>query len=148
MFGSIDYCFWPLSAVEWFQRRSEGGFVVPEDRLDQVYNMVANLIQIMGHTNSIVEELRMDVNVLKAGQEELKAGQEELKARQEELRVGQEELRRDVDSLKAGQEEIKSTVARLEQKVDRLIENQAGIFEMLGDHDVAIRALRRKERIS
>ena len=122
--------------------------MVPEDRLDQVYNMVANLIQIMGHTNSIVEELRMDVNVLKAGQEELKAGQEELKARQEELRVGQEELRRDVDSLKAGQEEIKSTVARLEQKVDRLIENQAGIFEMLGDHDVAIRALRRKERIS
>lgn len=52
----------------------------------------------------------------------------------------------DVNDLRKGQEEIKSRLIQVEQKVDRLIENQASMFEMLGDHDVAIRTWRRENR--
>jgi len=105
---------------------------VADDRLDQVYSMVTNLIQIVGHTNAMVEEVRV-------GQEELRKGQEELRGKVNELYEGQEELRKDVKELRQGQ-------VRIEQKVDTLIDNQAGIFEMLGDHDVAVRTWRKERR--
>ena len=175
MFGKSGYCFELFFVVQWSHRRGEGGCTVPEDRLDQVYNMVSSLIQIVGHTNSIVQDLRMDISGLKTGQDELrkdvnglktgqdelrkdvnglKTGQDELRKDVNDLKTGQDELRKDVnglktgqDELRKGQEQIKTDVARIEQKVDRLTENQAGIFEMLGDHDVAIRALRKRERV-
>ena len=79
------------------------------DRVDQIYDLVTDLIRIVGNTNAMVEELR--------------EGQEELKRNQEKFQEGQ---------------------ARIESIVRQVQEDQKSIFEVLGEHEVAIRTLRRK----
>lgn len=73
-----------------------------KDRVDQIYDLVTDLIRIVGNTNAIVEELR-------EGQDKLERGQ-----------------------------------ARIESIVRQVQEDQKSIFEVLGEHEVAIRTLRRK----
>ncbi|NLC06468.1 MAG: hypothetical protein GX755_00625 [Syntrophomonadaceae bacterium] len=91
-----------------------------EDRLDQVFKMVTELIHITGNTNSIVEELRTEVTELRAEVTELKA---------------------EVNQLTIGQDNIKARLERMEADVREIKESR---YELLGEHDLAIRTLRKK----
>ncbi|WP_157833532.1 hypothetical protein [Desulfotruncus alcoholivorax] len=45
---------------------------MPGDRLDQIQNVLAELIRMVGNTNAAVEELRADFTELKTDVAELK----------------------------------------------------------------------------
>ena len=93
-----------------------------EDRLKHIEGMVEQLIRIGGNTVAAIEELRNDVTELKNDVTGLKNDVAELKE--------------DVQLLKKGQE-------RTESSITGLREEMKSIFEILGEHDVAIRTMRR-----
>lgn len=122
-----------------------------DDRLDQVFKMVTELIHITGNTNSIVEELRAEVTELRAEVTELRTEVTELRAEVTELRAEVTELRAQVTELKAevnqltiGQDNIKARLERMEADVREIKESRFSIYELLGEHDLAIRTLRKK----
>ena len=94
-----------------------------EDRLEHIEKMVTELIHIVANTNAIVKEMRSDIDVIKYDIVEMKADIVEMKA--------------DIVELKQGQ-------IRLENAVREIKEEQKSFFEMMGEHDVAIRTLRRR----
>ncbi|HHW44601.1 MAG TPA: hypothetical protein GXX25_12490 [Desulfotomaculum sp.] len=106
-----------------------------ENKLTQVYDMVAQLIHIVGNTNAAVEELRRGVEDLCRGQDELRRGQDE-------LRQGQDELRRSVEELRRGQEEHRLKLAALEGRMDYILLRLARQDERLLAHEVAIQEMR------
>ena len=61
----------------------------------------------------------------------------ELKEDVSELKVDVAELKADVAALKDGQ-------ARIEQTLEKMAQDQISICEMFGDHEIAIRTLRRR----
>jgi chromosome segregation ATPase len=85
--------------------------------------MMAELIRIVGNTNSAVEELRSEVA---------------------ELRSEIAELRSRVDDLALGQASIVSRLGRIEADVHEIKESHKSLIEIVGEHDVAIRTLRRR----
>jgi len=103
---------------------------VSEERLKSIELMMAELIRIVGNTNSAVEELRSEVA--------------ELRSEVAELRSEVAELRSRVDELTVGQARIESRLGRIEAEVHEIRENQKSLFEIVGEHDVAIRNLRRR----
>ncbi|MQL51517.1 hypothetical protein GFC01_04400 [Desulfofundulus thermobenzoicus] len=113
-----------------------------ENKLTQVYDMVAQLIHIVGNTNAAVEELRRGVEDLCRGQDELRRGQDELRQGQDELRQGQDELRRSVEELRRGQEEHRLKLAALEGRMDYILLRLARQDERLLAHEVAIQEMR------
>lgn len=113
---------------------------------------------------SELRELRADVSGLKEGQSSLKEGQSSLRADVSSLKEGQASLRADVNSLKEGQKSLEEGQKRIEKKLDavynqtadltefktevnmklnRLIEDNKSLHEIVGEHEVAIRTLRR-----
>ncbi|MGI6649967.1 MAG: hypothetical protein ACOX5W_13250 [Bacillota bacterium] len=108
-----------------------------DDRLDQVFKMVTELIHITGNTNSIVEELRAEVT-------ELRAEVTELRAEVTELRAEVTDLKAEVNQLTIGQDNIKARLERMEADVREIKESRFSIYELLGEHDLAIRTLRKK----
>ncbi|MCO7127078.1 hypothetical protein NIE88_15010 [Sporolactobacillus shoreicorticis] len=57
-------------------------------------------------------------------------------------------LSSDVDKLHGYVKKIDEKVNHSQQSMDKMLKNQAAIFEMLGEHDVSIRALKKKARSS
>lgn len=94
-----------------------------EERLERMENMLAELIRIVGNTNAMVEELRADVEVMKADVEAMKTDIEIMKA--------------DISGLQRGQ-------TRLEENFEEMRDEQKLFFEALGEHDIAIRRMRKK----
>ena len=94
-----------------------------ETRLIHIEQMMAELIRIVGNTNAAVEELRSEVA---------------------ELRSEVAELRSRVDLLAEGQLRIEARLDRLEKDVKEIREDQKALFEIVGEHEVAIRVLRRR----
>ena len=116
----------------------------------------------------VLEELRG----LKEGQEQLvgrmeqlEIGQEQLVGRMEQLEIGQEQLVGRIEQLEIGQKQLKigqgeirkDIKAVIEQtayltefrqetneKLDSLVEDNRSICEILGEHEVSIRTVRRK----
>lgn len=86
-----------------------------EDRLERMKKMMGDLIRIVGHTNSVLEEMNSDIQVLKKDAAD--------------LRVGQEKLREDLDSFRL---DVIDRFAELDGKVDfikyKLNENEEQIF--------------------
>ena len=119
----------------------------------------------------VLEELRG----LKEGQEQLvgrmeqlEIGQEQLVGRMEQLEIGQEQLVGRIEQLEIGQKQLKigqgeirkDIKAVIEQtayltefrqetneKLDSLVEDNRSICEILGEHEVSIRTVRRKYSI-
>jgi len=53
---------------------------LPEERLDQIYNMVTELIRMLGSTSYTIEELRKDKKEIKQRQEQIEARLDRLEA--------------------------------------------------------------------
>ncbi|MBE3589127.1 MAG: hypothetical protein IMW93_11425 [Thermoanaerobacteraceae bacterium] len=98
-----------------------------ENKLTQIYDMVAQLIHIVGNTNAAVEELRRGVEDLRQGQDELRQGQDELRQSVEELRRGQEEHRLKLAALEGRMDYI---LLRLARQDERLLAHEVTIQEM------------------
>jgi chromosome segregation ATPase len=101
-----------------------------EARLIHIEQMMTELIRIVGNTNAAVEELRAEVA--------------ELRSEVAELRAEVAELRSRVDQLTEGQQRIEVRLDRLEKEVKEIREDQKALFEIVGEHEVAIRVLRRR----
>jgi len=110
---------------------------MPEDRLEQIFNMVTELIRIAGNTNAAVEELRK-------GQEELKQGQERLEDRMDGLEVRMDRLEARMDGLEARMDRLETRTDSIETIARHIQEDQKSMFEVMGEHEVAIRSLRRR----
>jgi len=93
-----------------------------EERLERMEIMIADLIRIVGHTNSIVEELKADVTVLKTDVAQLKADVAELKTGQETLKQEFYKFRLDVAERFANNE---NTLDFLKYKLN---ENEEQLF--------------------
>jgi peptidoglycan hydrolase CwlO-like protein len=109
----------------------------------------------------VLEELRSlknDMSGLKEGQHKLEAGQRKLEEGQHKLEEGQH-------NLEAGQKRLEARVEKLERKLDavyeqtaqlvefrnevnlkldNIIEDNKSIHEILGEHEISIRTLRRR----
>ncbi|SFG48569.1 hypothetical protein [Sporolactobacillus nakayamae] len=57
-------------------------------------------------------------------------------------------LSSDVDKLHGYVKKIDTKVDLNQKSMDKMLENQAAVFEMLGEHDVSIRTLKKKARSS
>jgi len=106
----------------------------------------------------VLEELR----ALREGQTKLEEGQSKLEQGQAKLEQGQAKLEQSQAKLEQGQAKLEEGQARIERKLDdmevknanrhleiesklnALIEDNKSIYEILGEHEVAIRTLRRK----
>ncbi|PYG87442.1 hypothetical protein LY28_02112 [Ruminiclostridium sufflavum DSM 19573] len=111
--------------------------------------------------NLVLEELRsikIDIRGLKEGQRKLEQGQSSLEEGQRKLEQGQSSLEEGQRKLEQGQKRLENkldavynqtadlTEFRTEanMKLDSIIENNKSIHEMLGEHEISIRTLRRK----
>ena len=136
-----------------------------EDRLTHIELMLTELIRITGNTNSIVEELRLrvdnietaflelnsdvstlksDVATLKSDVAILKSDVTALKSDVATLKSDVAVLKSDVATLKSDVAELKAGQKRIEADIETIKENHLSLFEVFGEHDVAIRNLRRR----
>jgi len=86
-----------------------------DDRLNQIQDMLAELIRIVGNTNAVAEELRTDVTELKADVTELKAGQQRLEKNQQILLENQQTLEENLAQFK---KETDENFEDLNEKMD------------------------------
>ncbi len=101
-----------------------------EERLIHIESMMAELIRIVGNTNSAVEELRAETS--------------DLRSAVSDLRSAVSDLRSEISKLHEGQARIIARLDRIEADVREIKENQKSLFEIAGEHEVAIRTLRRR----
>lgn len=109
----------------------------------------------------VLEELRgikSDINGLKEGQKSLEEGQKRLEAGQGKLEVRMEKLEARMENLEERQGKFERKLnavyeqtaqliefrSEVNSKLDNIIEDNKSIHEILGEHEVSIRTLRRK----
>ncbi len=119
---------------------------------------VAGLKDDVGVLKNDVAGLKDDVGVLKNDVAGLKDGQKALEKRQEAFEKRQEALESRQGSFEEGQRRIEKKLdavydqvadltefkIEITQKIDSLIEDNRSIHEILGEHEISIRTLRRK----
>lgn len=102
----------------------------------------------------VLEELRSlknDMSGLKEGQHKLEEGQRKLEEGQHNLEAGQRRLEARVEKLENKLDAVYEQTAQLvefrnevNQKLDNIIEDNKSIHEILGEHEISIRTLRRR----
>lgn len=102
--------------------------------------------------------IKNDICSLKEGQKRLETGQGKLEARMENLEGRMEKLDVRMEKLEDKQEKFEKKLDavyeqtaqliefrnEVNQKLDNIIEDNKSIHEILGEHEVSIRTLRRK----
>lgn len=101
-----------------------------------------NKAEIDNLTHSVAR-IEGEIKELRRGQGELRRGQEKLRQEVGELRQGVDDLRRGQEGLCRGQEELRKGQDRIELTINEIREENRFIREILGDHEVSIRTLRR-----
>ncbi len=87
----------------------------------------------------VLEELRD----LKAGQKSLEAGQKSLEAGQKNLEVNVSRIEKKLDAVYEQTAVLTEFRTEINAKVDKILEENKSIHEILGEHEVSIRTLRR-----
>lgn len=82
---------------------------MPEKNLEHLYDMVEQLLHMVGNNNALAEEL--------------KKGQDELRVDVDELKGGLKGLRSDVDELRRGQDELKQELINISQKAEKMFDD-------------------------
>jgi archaellum component FlaC len=114
-----------------------GGCKMSEERLERIEGLLTDLIGKV----AIVHRDNIDI---KEGQKQLQADVGLLKGDVGELKEDVSELKVDVAELKADVAALKDGQARIEQTLEKMAQDQISICEMFGDHEIAIRTLRRR----
>lgn len=128
-----------------------GGCKMSEERLERIEGLLTDLIgkvAIVHRDNIDIKEgqkqLQADVALLKGDVGELKEDVSGLKVDVGELKEDVSGLKVDVGELKADVAALKDGQARMEQTLEKMAQDQISICEMFGDHEIAIRTLRRR----
>ncbi|MCL1632762.1 hypothetical protein M3N64_12610 [Sporolactobacillus sp. CPB3-1] len=117
-----------------------------ESRMDQIETRMDRIESRMDQIEIRMDQLEEKQDLM---QEQLNETNRVLKAvydRQEVSDAKLVALSSDVDSLHGYVKKINTKVDLNQKSMDKMLENQAAIFEMLGEHDVAIRTLKKKAR--
>ena len=95
-----------------------------ENRIEQIYDMVTQLIKIVGNTTVAIEELREGQIRLEKKQDILEKNQENIILAIEELREGQIRLEKRQENLEKRQENLEKNQENLEKRQESLEKNQ------------------------
>ena len=113
-----------------------------ENRIEQIYDMVTQLIKIVGNTTVAIEELREGQQRLEKNQEntnvaieELRQGQQRLEKNQENTNVAIEKLREGQQRLEKNQEKFKPEIL---DKLDTLDNEVDYLAHKFLEHDMKI----------
>ncbi len=90
------------------------------------------------------EQLVGRMERVETGQEQLVGRMEQLEIGQKQLEVGQGEIRKDIESIIEQTADLTEFRQETNEKLDRLMEDNKSIYEILGEHEVSIRTVRRK----
>jgi uncharacterized phage infection (PIP) family protein YhgE len=116
-----------------------------ENRIEQIYEMVTQLMHIVSNTNAAVEELREGQTRLESDVAKLKTGQQKLESDVARLEKNQQILLNNQKTLEEKYYDMSSKLDRLETKVDSIIKVQNKQSEIL---DVlAVRSIRQEAEI-
>ncbi|HEX3029237.1 MAG TPA: hypothetical protein VHT34_08030 [Clostridia bacterium] len=88
----------------------------------------------------VIEELKG----LKEGQKSLEEGQKSLEEGQKSLEEGQKRIEKKLDAVYDQTAFLTEFRTEANMKLDSIIEDNKSIHEMLGEHEVSIRTLRRR----
>lgn len=105
-----------------------------------------------------ITEIKEEQKLMKQEIEEIKDEQRKMKQEIMEIKVEQKQMKQDIIEIKEEQKQIKKKIdivfdqnadflefrTDVLNKLDEINENQKSIFEILGEHEVAIRNLRRR----
>lgn len=90
------------------------------------------------------EQLVSRMEQLETGQEQLVGRIERLEIGQKQLEVGQGEIRKDIKSIIEQTADLTEFRQETNEKLDSLMEDNKSICQILGEHEVSIRTVRRK----
>lgn len=108
----------------------EGRFDNLENRFDNLENRFDNLENRFDNLEGRFDNLEIQVDIIKTQQQE---NNQILRALEHKAEVHKAEM-----------DNLKHQLAKIEGTVNDIKENQKSIYELLGEHEVAIRTLRRK----
>ncbi|GAY78855.1 hypothetical protein [Sporolactobacillus inulinus] len=119
-----------------------------EMRMDNMEMRMGNMEMRMGNMEMRMDHMEEKQDLMQTQLDETSRILKAVYDRQEVSDAKLTALSSDVDKLHGYVKKIDKKVDRNQQSLDKMIENQAAIFEMLGEHDVSIRALKKKARSS
>ena len=91
-----------------------------------------------------LKELKNGQQRLEDRQGKLEAGQQRLEGRQEKLEASQKEIVRSIGAATEKTTDFDDFKEETNKKIDRLIADNRSICEILGEHEVTIRTMRRQ----
>ena len=106
-----------------------------ENRIEQIYDMVTQLIKIVGNTTVAIEELREGQERLEQRQENMAVAIEELREGQKRLEKRQENLEKRQENLEKNQENFKLEII---EKIDTLDNTVDYLAYKFLEHDIKI----------
>ena len=90
------------------------------------------------------EQLVGRIEQLEIGQKQLVSRIEQLEIGQKQLKIGQGEIRKDIKAVIEQTAYLTEFRQETNEKLDSLVEDNRSICEILGEHEVSIRTVRRK----
>ena len=93
---------------------------------------------------SELRELKADVSGLKGGQNSLKEGQNSLRAEVNSLKEGQIRIEKKLDAVYNQTADLTEFRTEVNMKLNSLLEDNKSFHEIVGEHEVSIRTLRRR----
>lgn len=121
----------------------DGRFDHLEKRIDQLDLRMDRIETRMDHMETRMDHLEEKQDLMQTQLNETSRILKDVHSRQEAADA-KLTLSSDVDSLHGYVKKIDTKVDLNQKSMDKMLENQAAIFEMLGEHDVSIRTLKKK----
>ena len=113
-------------------------------RMEQLETGQEQLVSRMEQLETGQEQLVGRMERLETGQEQLVGRIERLEIGQKQLEVGQGEIRKDIKSIIEQTADLTEFRQETNEKLDSLMEDNKSICQILGEHEVSIRTVRRK----
>jgi chromosome segregation ATPase len=126
----------------------DGRFDHLEIRMDRIETRMDHMESHMGKIDSRMDRMEGKQDLMQTQLDETSRILKAVYDRQEVSDAKLTALSSDVDNLHGYVKKIDTKVDLNQKSMDKMLENQAAIFEMLGEHDVSIRALKKKARSS
>lgn len=112
-------------------------------KLEQINHQMGehtHLLRALEHANEV---RKAEVDNLIHSVARIEGNIQELRQGQDELRKGQDGIRKELDELRQGQDELRNGQKRIESSINEIKEDNRSIQEIIGEHEVSIRTLRR-----
>ena len=104
---------------------------------------IKSVKQEMGAMKQEIESMKQEMGAMKEEMLALKSGQKELHLISRAIRDRQEETDAKLESLSMDVHQLHGKVEQNSEKLNLLIEDHKSVHEVLGEHEVSIRSMRR-----